>query len=640
MNGIAFIHPGSNAWGGIVNVDGGSPTLIAFTNLVAIPPAALWTLSGTTNVTLGVAGNVGIGVAPTIAGPPYTGNLDVAGLVRSQTGGVYVTTAATNPYYGYGVLANNFELADTNRYWFTVDTSAKVARFPSDVVVGFTATGGASGSIDSAFSRISAGLIGVGTGAAGSFAGSLKLTDLTVVGTCTGCGGGASPAAPDNSLQRRLNSTTFGGSVNLTYAELSASAPTVGQVGAPGANSYGYEAVLRSPLGTTAGSSETSIATGNATLDGTNYNTVTVQACTGSGISVDVWLTSTDTGLTLGFLANVACGATFNHQGQNGQPDPITGNTTPPTTDTGSGSYLNNHSMITGHSAIGGTATPDYYDSISGVGGYSVLTLAESLTDNPLGGATNGLLLDFYLAPSSTGAAVSRLALTTPASNSNNVGLSSVLTTLDHQGSGSVSFSGPTTYFTNQGGGTAVGTGDYINYAQIGGSTTSFYMNAALVTNQSAGTIASLYDYYVYAPQQSGGASITNNFAYYAEDLTAATIGATNSYLLWLDSPGVFRVRGDGIMAYYNPGATAPKYTPGAVDFERVVQQWTSNVAEIGTEAGGTGTFRTQRIIGKTVEIKNNRVASVSTVIFTGSGLDDATSGGTYTGTSDRKRVV
>ena len=33
---------------------------------------------------------------------------------------------------------------------------------------------------DSGLSRISAGLIGVGTGAAGSFAGGLKLTDLTI----------------------------------------------------------------------------------------------------------------------------------------------------------------------------------------------------------------------------------------------------------------------------------------------------------------------------------------------------------------------------------------------------------------------------------------------------------------------------
>ena len=41
------------------------------------------------------------------------------------------------------------------------------------------ALGGAS---DTGFSRISAGLIGVGTGAAGSFAWSLKLTNITAVG--------------------------------------------------------------------------------------------------------------------------------------------------------------------------------------------------------------------------------------------------------------------------------------------------------------------------------------------------------------------------------------------------------------------------------------------------------------------------
>jgi hypothetical protein len=55
-------------------------------------------------------------------------------------------------------------------------------------------------------------------------------------------------------------------------------------------------------------------------------------------------------------------------------------------------------------------------------------------------------------------------------------------------------------------------------------------------------------------------------------------------------------VNGDGVVAYYNPLFT--KYTPGASNYERIVTQWNSNVAEIGVEAGGTGTLRSLKLIG------------------------------------------
>jgi len=55
---------------------------------------------------------------------------------------------------------------------------------PNGVVFGFAASPSV-GAPNAAISRISDGVIGVGTGAAGSFAGSLKLTNLTAVGTPT-----------------------------------------------------------------------------------------------------------------------------------------------------------------------------------------------------------------------------------------------------------------------------------------------------------------------------------------------------------------------------------------------------------------------------------------------------------------------
>jgi len=65
------------------------------------------------------------------------------------------------------------------------------------------------------------------------------------------------------------------------------------------------------------------------------------------------------------------------------------------------------------------------------------------------------------------------------------------------------------------------------------------------------------------------------------------------------DSRGVRRVKEDAtfncvaqaIEALYNPQFT--KYPPSAINFERIILgQWVSNAAQIGTEAGGTGTLR------------------------------------------------
>lgn len=54
--------------------------------------------------------------------------------------------------------------------------------FASSSLLGWTASSHGWAAFDSALSRISAGVLGVGTGAAGSFAGNLKLTNLTAVG--------------------------------------------------------------------------------------------------------------------------------------------------------------------------------------------------------------------------------------------------------------------------------------------------------------------------------------------------------------------------------------------------------------------------------------------------------------------------
>ena len=119
------------------------------------------------------------------------------------------------------------------------------------------------------------------------------------------------------------------------------------------------------------------------------------------------------------------------------------------------------------------------------------------------------------------------------------------------------------------------------------------------------GTFGTLYG--VWVDQSFAGSQVVTNtyVGVYVSD--PLTYGAPNNYGLWIDSQGVFRIKvettGQAVPALYNANFT--KYTPGATNFERVVVQWdlTHNVAEIGTEKGGTGTLRALRLIGAGVQV-------------------------------------
>lgn len=121
-----------------------------------------------------------------------------------------------------------------------------------------------------------------------------------------------------------------------------------------------------------------------------------------------------------------------------------------------------------------------------------------------------------------------------------------------------------------------------------------FYDQGATVTNgyglktyvsDEAGTIYNDYGVYVGSPPSNAG-GIGNNYGIWIGD--QSNVGTTSNYAFWYDSPGVFRIKSDGVMAYYNP-SFSPKYTPNATNFERVVQEWSNNTAEYGTENEGTG---------------------------------------------------
>ena len=110
-----------------------------------------------------------------------------------------------------------------------------------------------------------------------------------------------------------------------------------------------------------------------------------------------------------------------------------------------------------------------------------------------------------------------------------------------------------------------------------------------------------------------------------------------NPYYSWDDSAGVCRRKEDNARStrWGSPFrvATIPqftKYVPGAANYERIVQEWNSNISEIGNYAGGTGTVRDLRLMAPTIHV--GTASNLSGTTFTGAGTNDGVFGGTYTG--------
>ncbi len=155
--------------------------------------------------------------------------------------------------------------------------------------------------------------------------------------------------------------------------------------------------------------------------------------------------------------------------------------------------------------------------------------------------------------------------------------------------------------FASGGGTVTKGQGIFTQITRAAGSTytTAYAIDAWMYTTTATAGVGTSYGYSL--THQPGALPVATHFAFWSDDITTTPV-ATNPYFIWFDSPGVFRVKGDGVLAYYNPSFT--KYTPGATAFERVVIQWISNVTEIGTEKGTTGgTLRALRLIGAGVQV-------------------------------------
>jgi hypothetical protein len=159
--------------------------------------------------------------------------------------------------------------------------------------------------------------------------------------------------------------------------------------------------------------------------------------------------------------------------------------------------------------------------------------------------------------------------------------------------------------------------GQALNYEANNGAITTGYGYSIFPYFSGTSASGQFYGFYMAAPSVTDSATVTDAYGTWIGDLTGV---ATNPYYSWFDSRGVRRVKedstfngvGQAIEALYNPQFT--KYTPGATNYERVVLgQWNSNVAEIGTQAGGTGTLRSLRLLGTAINIVPVATASLPT---------------------------
>jgi len=212
---------------------------------------------------------------------------------------------------------------------------------------------------------------------------------------------------------------------------------------------------------------------------------------------------------------------------------------------------------------------------------------------------------NFNPAANASGSIQTIMQLSVPAGNTRNI---SNLTALNNY----VTAAGSGVLTTVRGqygeaiiGGTHTATNVYAGYFLSVGSgtsgTTNMYAVDGFVQLTNTATVTNAYAVKADSTVKAAGATVTNNYGFYAG---AQDVG-TNNYAYWYNGTnsgaGVWRVNGLGIEAYYNPSFAT--YTPGAANYERIVTQWTSDVAEIGTEAGGTGTLRSLRLLGNGVNL-------------------------------------
>jgi hypothetical protein len=119
------------------------------------------------------------------------------GLSRISAGVIGVGTGAAGSYAGTLQLeqltvgngasinhnANRLQFNSSTERAMQISNYSQAVSFFNTYMLAWASTGDANGTLDTSLSRISAGLVGLGTGAAASFAGRLKLTSTIVAAT-------------------------------------------------------------------------------------------------------------------------------------------------------------------------------------------------------------------------------------------------------------------------------------------------------------------------------------------------------------------------------------------------------------------------------------------------------------------------
>jgi len=147
--------------------------------------------------------------------------------------------------------------------------------------------------------------------------------------------GSSTPGGTNGAVQYNAGGAFGGDAANLLYVPGTSppAAPAVTTHGTAGSTTYAYCVAFRMPTGSSACSPSTTITTGNATLDSTNYNVITPAACPANAAGIDIWLTNPDYTTVGGYEASIACGTSYNDQGASGS------NTPQPATDFSQGAF-------------------------------------------------------------------------------------------------------------------------------------------------------------------------------------------------------------------------------------------------------------------------------------------------------------
>lgn len=152
-------------------------------------------------------------------------------------------------------------------------------------------------------------------------------------------GGVTAPGGNNTAIQYQDSSGLFAGneaSLQFIPSTSTPSAPSLATAGTAGVVTYGYRAACHTTTGKSALSAESTIATGHAVLDGTNYIVVTAPTCSTPNATVDIFITTIGGNINnAGWIGNTSSGGTFNHQGKDGDGTDYTSDP-----DTSLGSYI------------------------------------------------------------------------------------------------------------------------------------------------------------------------------------------------------------------------------------------------------------------------------------------------------------